>query len=130
LTLLASGRKADYRITGVFQDLPKNSHMDLRMLVRVDFPSMFPEGNGYLTSWGWTSGWVYVKLRPGADVATVNNQLEAWKKRNIPDDTFNGQKHNPGDERTFKLVAAPDVHLGRASGSGMTPGNDVQTIIT
>ncbi len=130
LTLLASGRKADYRITGVFKDLPKNSHMDLRMLVRVDFPSMFPEGNGYLTSWGWTSGWVYVKLRPGADVATVNNQLEAWKKRNIPDDTFNGQKHNPGDERTFKLVAAPDVHLGRASGSGMTPGNDVQTIIT
>ncbi|NWO67798.1 ABC transporter permease, partial [Escherichia coli] len=66
LTLLASGRKADYRITGVFKDLPKNSHMDLRMLVRVDFPSMVPEGNGYLTSWGWTSGWVYVKLRPGA----------------------------------------------------------------
>ncbi|WP_163367881.1 ABC transporter permease, partial [Enterobacter hormaechei] len=24
LTLLASGRKADYRITGVFKDLPKN----------------------------------------------------------------------------------------------------------
>ena len=130
LTLLTSGKKADYRITGVFKDLPKHSHMDMRMLVRVDFPSMFPEDNGYLTSWGWTSGWVYVKLRPGVDAATVNNQLEAWKKRNIPDITFNGQKHNPGDERTFKLVAAPDVHLGRATGSAMTAGNDVQTIVT
>jgi putative ABC transport system permease protein len=130
LTLLTSGRKADYRITGVFKDLPKNSHMDLRMLVRADFPSMFPEDNGYLTSWGWTSGWVYVKLRPGVDAAALNSQMDAWKKRNIPDETFNGQKNNAGDERTFKLVAAPDVHLGHATGSGMTAGNDVQTITT
>ncbi|HWU95261.1 MAG TPA: ABC transporter permease, partial [Sphingomonas sp.] len=130
LTLLTSGKKADYRITGVFKDLPKNSHMDLRMLARVDFPSMFPEDNGYLTSWGWTSGWVYVKLRPGTDVNALNAQMDAWKKRNIPDETFNGQKNNAGDERTFKLVAAPEVHLGHATGSAMTAGNDVQTITT
>jgi len=130
VTLLTLGKKADYTITGVFKDLPKNSHMTAQMLARADFPSMFPEDNGYLTGWGWTSGWVYVKLRPGADVNAVNSQLDAWKKRNIPDETFNGQKYNAGDERTFKLVAAPDVHLGKADGSGMTPGNDMQTITT
>ena len=130
VTLLTTGRKADYRITGVFKDLPKNSHMTGQMLARVDFPSMFPEDNGYLTSWGWTSGWVYVKLRPGTDVNALNSQMDAWKKRNIPDESFNGQKTNAGDERTFKLVAAPDVHLGKSTGSGMAPGNDMQTITT
>jgi putative ABC transport system permease protein len=130
VSLLTSGRKADYRVTGVFKDIPKHSHLTGRMFARVDFPSMFPEDNGYLTSWGWTSGWVYVKLRPGTDVAALNSQMNAWKKRNIPDETFNGKKSNAGDERTFKLVAAPDVHLGRTTGSGMTPGNDVQTITT
>lgn len=130
ITLQTMGRKNDYRITGVFRDLPKNSHMAMQMLARADFPSMFPEDNGYLTSWGWTSGWVYVKLRPGTDVNALNAQMNAWKKRNIPDETFNGQKSNAGDERTFKLVAAPQVHLGKANGSGMTAGNDVQTIAT
>ncbi|MBB4840059.1 putative ABC transport system permease protein [Sphingomonas kyeonggiensis] len=130
VTLLTAGRKDDYRVTGVFRDIPKKSHLTGKMFARADFPSMFPEDNGYLTSWGWTSGWVYVKLRPGTDVATINGQFDAWEKRNIPDETFNGKKVNAGDERTFALVAAPDVHLGRATGSGMAPANDVQTIAT
>lgn len=130
LTLLVAGKKADYRITGVFKDLPKNSHMTARMLARADFPSLFPGDDGYLTSWGWTSGYVYVKLRPGVDVKTINAQMPAWEKRNIPDENFNGNRYNAGDERTFKLVAAPDIHLGIASNTGMTPGNDVQTIAT
>ncbi|MEN2709496.1 ABC transporter permease [Sphingomonas sp. NPDC092331] len=130
ITLVVSGKKADYRITGVFRDLPRNSHMSARMLARVDFPSLFADNNGFLTSWGWTSGYVYVKLRPGTDVAALNRQMDAWKKRNIPDETFNGKRTNAGDERTYKLVAVPEVHLGRANGSGMTPGNDVQTIAT
>ncbi|MDQ0252180.1 putative ABC transport system permease protein [Sphingomonas kyeonggiensis] len=130
LTLLVAGKKADYRITGVFKDLPKNSHMTARMLARADFPSLFPGDDGYLTSWGWTSGYVYVKLRPGVDVKTINSQMPAWEKRNIPDENFNGNRYNAGDERTFKLVAAPDIHLGIASNTGMTPGNDVQTITT
>jgi len=130
LTLLVAGKKADYRITGVFKDLPKNSHMTARMLARADFPSLFPGDDGYLTSWGWTSGYVYVKLRPGVDVKTINAQMPAWEKRNIPDENFNGNRYNAGDERTFKLVATPDIHLGIASNTGMTPGNDVQTITT
>lgn len=118
ITLVVSGKKADYRITGVFRDLPRNSHMSARMLARVDFPSLFADNNGFLTSWGWTSGYVYVKLRPGTDVAALNRQMDAWKKRNIPDETFNGKRTNAGDERTYKLVAVPEVHLGRANGSG------------
>ncbi|NYT42041.1 ABC transporter permease [Sphingomonas sp. R-74633] len=130
LSLLTLGKKADYTVTGVFRDIPKNSHLTGQMFARADFPSMFPEDNGYLTSWGWTSGWVYVKLRPGTDVAVLNSQMEAWKKRNIADETFNGKAVNVGDERTFELKAAPEIHLGKATGSSMSDSNDTQTILT
>jgi putative ABC transport system permease protein len=60
----------------------------------------------------------------------MNRQFEAWKKRNIPDEIENGRRFNQGDARTFELVNARDVHLGKAQGSAMTPGNDATTIAT
>ncbi|MES2988781.1 MAG: ABC transporter permease [Pseudomonadota bacterium] len=132
LTVLVMGVKADYRITGVMKDLPKNSHMDIDMLVRADFPSLYAQGHQeqFLTAWGWTGGWVYVKLRPGTDVAALNSQLAAWEKRNIPDETDDGQVTNLGDERDYEFVNIRDVHLGKAQGSAMTAGNDATSIAT
>ena len=40
----------------------------------------------FLTQWGWQSGWVYLKLRPGTDVEAIEAREPAWEKRNIPDD--------------------------------------------
>lgn len=132
LTASVMGVKSDYRITGVFKDIPKNSHIALNLLLRADFPSLYAQGRNddFLTAWGWTAGWVYVKLRPGADVATLNRQFDAWKKRNIPDEFDNGRRYNQGDTRTFRMVNVRDVHLGKAQGSAMTPGNDATTIAT
>ena len=132
LTVIIMGAKADYRITGVFRDLPKNTHMAFGMLLHADFPSLYAQGHNeqFLTQWGWTAGWVYVKLRPGVDVAAINGQFDAWKKRNIPDETTNGQVTNPGDGRSYALVNVRDVHLGKAQGSSMTAGNDRSSIIT
>lgn len=129
-TLLAQGRKADYRITGVLKTLPKNSHLNITMLARADFAALYSDTPQFLTEWGWTAGWVYVKLRPQADVAAMNRQFDAWKKRNIPDELFNGHRINAGDERTYALVNATAVHLGKAQGSAMTAGNDTTTIAT
>ncbi len=129
-TLLVAGKKGDYRITGVLQDLPKNSHLAIKMLARADFASLYSDTPDLLTQWGWTAGWVYLKLRPDADVAALNTRLDAWKKRNIPDEVFNGQRQNPGDERTYAFVNVADVHLGKAQSSSMTPGNDTGTIAT
>jgi putative ABC transport system permease protein len=132
LTVLVMGVQSDYRIGGVFKDLPKNSHMDFDVIVRPDFPSLYAKGHNedFLSSWGWTGGWVYVKLRPGSDAAAMNRQLPAWEKRNIPDDTDNGRVSNLGDERDYAFVNVRDVHLGKAQGSAMTPGNDRTTIAT
>ena len=42
------------------------------------------------TAWGWFNGFFYVKLKPGADVAAINDSLEAWKERNAPKKNVGG----------------------------------------
>jgi putative ABC transport system permease protein len=60
----------------------------------------------------------------------INAQMEAFEKRNIPDQVFGGQRTNQGDFSEFRLVNIADVHLGEAQGAAMTPGNDRRSIIT
>jgi putative ABC transport system permease protein len=130
LTLSARGQQTDYRVTGVLKDLPKNTHFAANMLARYDPQSYWADQQDFMTQWGWQSGWVYVKLRPGADAEAVNAQMEAFEKRNIPDQVFGGQRTNQGDFAEFRLVNIADVHLGEAQDAAMTPGNDRRSILT
>jgi putative ABC transport system permease protein len=130
LTFSARGQQTDYRITGILKDLPKNTHFTGTMLARYDPKSYWADTPDFMTQWGWQSGWVYAKLRPGADANAINAQMQAFEKRNIPDQVFGGQRTNQGDFAEFKLVNIADVHLGEAQGAAMTPGNDRRSIIT
>jgi putative ABC transport system permease protein len=129
LTLISQGKSIDYVVTGVMQDLPKNSHLDLGIVARFAPESFFEDQPFFLTGWGNQGGWWYVKLRPGASADAINRQLPAWEKRNIPDDTT-GEKTNPGEAQDWKLVNVRDVHLGHAQRASMKPGNDERTMIT
>ena len=130
LTLVSVGKSVDYRVTGIFKDLPKNTHLAAEMIARYDPASFWAEQPDFLDSYGWQSGYLYVQLKPGTDVAALNAQMQAWEKRNIPDQVFGGQRFNQGDIADFALVNIRDVHLGRAQDAAMTPGNDRTTIIT
>jgi putative ABC transport system permease protein len=130
LTLMLRGKAVDHRVTAVFKDLPKNSHMRWNMIVRYDPVSYNSELPDFLTSWGWQSGWHYVALKPGTDPETIHAQLPAWEKRNIADENFGERKYNAGDEQEYRLANVRDVHLGKAQSGASTPGNDRRTIIT
>ncbi|MEA3032853.1 MAG: putative transport system permease protein, partial [Sphingomonadales bacterium] len=130
LTLVSKGKAADYTVTGVMRDLPRNSHLDLGIVARFDPEAYYADQPFFLTGWGNQGGWWYVKLRPGASADDINRQLRAWEKRNIPDDTGGGEKTNQGDAQDWQLVNVRDVHLGRAQQATMKPGNDRRTIAT
>ncbi|MFL6845003.1 MAG: ABC transporter permease [Allosphingosinicella sp.] len=130
LTVMIRGKPVDYRVTAVFRDLPKNSHMRWNLLLRYEPVSYNAEQPDFLTNWGWQSGWYYMALRPGTDVEAIHRQLPAWEKRNIPDEDFGGRKYNAGDEQDYRLVNVRDVHLGEAQGGNATAGNDRRTIVT
>ncbi len=130
ITAVSHGRAQDFRITGVFKDIPKNSHMKISAILRTDFNSYWADDPSFMTQWGWQSGWVYLTLRPGTDVQQIEAAMPAWEKRNIPNDTNDGIVTNQGDDQDWHFVNVRDIHLGKAQNGAMTPGNDSRTVKT
>ncbi len=129
LTLITAGKPQDLVVTGVVRKL-RNTHMSTNFVARVDIAALNVDQPEFLNDWGWQSGWVYLRLRPGSDVAAMTAALPAWEKRNIPDQTSGRERYNQGDNADFAFVPIADVHLGRAQIGAMTPGNDARTITT
>ncbi|HWH18197.1 MAG TPA: ABC transporter permease [Allosphingosinicella sp.] len=124
VTAVRRGEHFDLRVTGVFEDLPRNSHMNFSMVGRLS------EQDKAECGWGCINGSVYLKLKPGADSEEINRQLHAWEKRNIPPVDVGGVKMSEGDAFDWELVNVTDVHLSEAEGEIERPGNDRRTIIT
>ncbi len=129
-TLISRGNKMDFKIVGVLKDLPKNSHLKVAAIGRVDYQTYNVNSPDFLTCWGCQSGYVYAKLRPGSDVKAMAAQMPAWEKRNIPDEPAAGIAYNAGNDQDWHFVNVRDVHLGKAQGASITPGNDRKSIIT
>ena len=129
-TLISRGNKMDFKIVGILKDLPRNSHLKVAMIGRVDYATYNANSPNFLTCWGCQSGYVYLKLRPGSDVKAMEAQLPAWEKRNIPDEPNAGVNYNAGDDQDWHFVNVRDVHLGKAQGASITPGNDSKSITT
>jgi putative ABC transport system permease protein len=130
LTVISKGVTRDFKITGVINDIPKNSSLKVNAILRVDFNAFFATEPRFKTCWGCQSGWVYLKLRPGTDVRQLQAQEPAWEKRNIPDEPNGNIRYNQGDDQDWHFVNLKDVHLGKAQGGSMTPGNDRRSIVT
>ncbi len=130
LTLITRGVARDFRITGILRDMPRNSHFRINSLIRLDFVAYNSDVPQALECWGCQNGWVYIKLRPGADANQIRAGLQAWEDRRIPDENAGEARFNAGDDQDWHIVNVQDVHLGRAQGGQMAPGNDRTTIIT
>jgi putative ABC transport system permease protein len=120
LTTVREGETYDLRVTGVFEDIPKNSHLNFAIVRRFTSAEENP------CPWGCVNGGAYVKLKPGVDVAAINAAMPAWEKRNVPaKDVAGGDLAKQWD---WRLVNVRDVHLSGAEGD--RPGNDMRSIVT
>ena len=52
MSTISKGVTRDFKITGVFKDIPKNSSMKIAAIERLDFNSFFAEEPQFLTCWG------------------------------------------------------------------------------
>jgi putative ABC transport system permease protein len=130
LTVISRGEKRDFKINGVLKDLPKNSHMKVNAIMRLDYIAFNANGPQFLTCWGCQSGWVYLKVRPGTDIKAMQAQLPAWEKRNIPDEPVGDIMYNQGRDQDWFFVNLRDIHLGVAQDGAQRPGNEQRTITT
>ncbi len=116
-------------VTGVFKDLPDNSHLKIDFLGRLN-ESDYEKMPWVFKEWTSINVLTYVKLRPGADPTAITQGMHAFEERNVPNISFSGQDLKISDLMTLSLVKLPDIHLYSKGFGQMKPPGDVKSVAT
>jgi len=101
---LKSNGRADFEITGVFEDLPANSHMQIDVLGSIS--SLMKLWDTQLDSWQWDGFMTYVLLNPGTNYREFENKLPAFVEKKAGEEM---KKNNAG--MVFHLQPISSIHL-------------------
>jgi putative ABC transport system permease protein len=95
------------KITGVFKDLPENTHMKFDVLYSYQTLHNRYEGavQRYFTGWSRKDMYVFVELRPGTDPKVVESRFPAIVKKYKPQQAQGQQKE------VISLQPLIDIHL-------------------
>jgi putative ABC transport system permease protein len=85
------GKMRDYVVTGVFENLPANSHFDLDMLTSLLYPKQY----------GWS--YFYVLLNKNTDIGAFKEKLQDYKNSVLPEQNW--------DQATVVAQGIADIHL-------------------
>jgi putative ABC transport system permease protein len=82
LDIQNEGPSGTYTVTGILEDVPRNSHLQFDFL--LSYASL---GTGSVQkSWVWSQFYTYVQLRPGTNPKALEAKLPAFLKK------YNGEK--------------------------------------
>ena len=86
------GKEIDVMVTGIYHDLPSNSHFKPKYLVNVNaFRSVLPNFNNYMEGTRFADRIEffesYVVLKPGSDIHAIETSLQAQADRLIQSDS-------------------------------------------
>jgi putative ABC transport system permease protein len=95
-----------YKITGICENIPENSHLQFDML--YSYTTLFSGPNAYgPAKYDFTDSdfWHYIQLRHGTDYKALEKKLAAFSQRH-----FQGNKISGNDEK-FLLQPLVEAHL-------------------
>ncbi|MFA8343566.1 MAG: ABC transporter permease [Rhodothermaceae bacterium] len=108
-----------YKITGVIEDFPENSHLEYRFFISIKniFTDIF--GEQEQTSWSGNRYFTYCLVKPGTDIASLEKKLE-----NIV------SKYDPNIKRkkSYEFQPVHDIYLNRAQVRDSQSHGDIQYI--
>jgi putative ABC transport system permease protein len=99
-----NGQPVYFTVSGVMQDFPKNSHLQIALLVSdATWHTMYRDYAQYMnTDWVDTEYTTYLKVKAGTNTAQLTTQIENLVKSNYPTDrVFRSQ---------FDLQPFRDIH--------------------
>jgi putative ABC transport system permease protein len=99
--------KMDFTVTGVFEDLPENSHMKIDALVSfATFARATGKAESELTNWNWDGFLTYLRLEDHTDGAALERKLPDYVHKKMGEEL----KHDNAN-MIFNLQAISDIHL-------------------
>jgi putative ABC transport system permease protein len=100
-----AGDEALLEVTGIFADVPENSHIKFDLL--ISYESINSRTNNQSeTSWGWYDFYTFVLLKPGTDVKALQEKWDAFVVKKREEDW---KKYNSRQEFILRTLA--DIHL-------------------
>jgi len=128
VTRIAGSGDKVARVTGILRDLPANTHLRIAALYRPNLASS-TSGNEAFTQWNWVAGWVYVRLRPGADAAALHSRMNPALRRLVP--TAQRDASAPdGLGFAQELMNIRTVNTAAIDASTMRLGTPMKTLVT
>ena len=96
---------ASFEVTGVFEDLPENSHIHLDFMLSYGTINSWSE-NASETGWGWYDFYSYVLVKPGTNVAELQNKID-----NLLEKVRGEEWKRASAKQEFILRPLLDIHL-------------------
>lgn len=125
-SLLFAGQQS-FKVIGVVKNFPEHSHLRFNML--VPYENMFDLEtdataqvlrNNLSINFVISHSYTYVLLKAGAEAASVNNNMEAFLKKNAQPQMLVGQ--------VFSLMPVKDIHLHSTLLAEPSPTNSMSTL--
>lgn len=111
-------RGMDMKVTGVFEDLPENTHFKFDVL--CSFTSL-PTEWGLDEQFGWGNFYTYVRLSKGASITTAEQKLNNLLKER--------EAWYADEKLVFKLMPIEDIHLKSDQVFELEANGNVRTVL-
>ena len=128
------GNRVEAQVTGVFRNIPENSHMSLDLLLFMH-PSMFANAPNILDTWNSVNTYTYFKLRPGVTAEDLKERIWYWVDNESPfvkQLQDNGMSGKPTDLIKLNVMPLHDLHLYARKDAGnmgdLNPMGDAQAV--
>ncbi|WP_128546008.1 ABC transporter permease [Larkinella soli] len=117
-------RKNAVRVTGVYRDMPANSHLKADLLIpHLTFIKEVGAENNPDNAWMWDGALSYLLLRPGIDPQALEAKFPAYIKKTIGAEL---KKYNA--DAVYTLQPLRDIHLYSHFMEEAEPNGDGNTV--
>lgn len=101
ITLVDEYGKQTYTVTGVFEDVPQNSHVKFNML--ISYKTFIAKNNRAEYYWGWNAFNTYILLVPNANAKALEAKFPAMIEKY--------KNYESSYKRKYLLQPLKDIHL-------------------
>ena len=116
------GRIRDFKVTGVFRDIPLNSHLDLHFIASKQ-PNEEDFDYNYSDSWHDFKVYTYLKLSKGARPESLEASFPALLDDQVDSARWEGDYSGSDFYRPY-LIKLTDIHMDTRTGDPMRPVGD------
>lgn len=120
---LTSGSRFTFNVTGIFADMPANSHFVMDLI--SPYTAFFKMTGRNIQSWGSNYSYTYLLLKEGTEAHSLEAKFPSFIEKYLN----SGRRIEDKYRNYFALQALADIHLHSHRNEEITPNGDIIYVI-